>query len=738
MTDIATLKLSVDSREVDQAGKSLDKLTGQGAITEKATDRLTKTTETYGKQAKKTSGSVGTMRRSMGQLGFQVQDVAVQLQAGQNAMLILGQQGSQVASIFGPSGAIVGAFLAVGAALASAVVPGLFKTKDATKELETSMTTLEGIITKTKDGTFELTEQVKELAKANLTAANIEAQLGIGEALNIIEFAAKKAGDTLGDMISPGLLVSSDHLVESFKDAGLAIEDVGRIATAASGNFGEFNRSVMQDVLATGKGLDQVSVAYAGVATAVTNLESELGATRTQAVSLIQSLIALENTPTAENMQALQSALDAIAGNDGATLETKRLVGAMRQLGLQADDAEGSVKQLKELIESGFTSDLSEPFRKMRESLERELALFGKTTVTSKLEFDLDKGKLKDLGDTNKQILLGLSAQLDKRKEIAASEKLAAAEASRIAAEKRVATEQLNNLYSGTIQSLDRQKVLHGETGAVAKVRYELEHGALKALSETRKADILLRAQELHKIQEQSAFLAQVDRAINSSLTATEQALRSVREDMLLLNLALEETPEKAEQILAAMERLNQKEREILEGSKEVVEDASVFADQAARNIQDTLGNAINDLISRTEDWETTFIRAILNIVSQAAAADLLSSLGLPGSKGGNLSSLASAAGSLFGGFFADGGRPDPGKVSVVGERGPELFVPNGVSGQIVPTTTKQDVSVNAVTVLDANSIASAMGSREMGSTFINQVRINRSEFRSALGLGVS
>lgn len=39
---------------------------------------------------------------------------------------------------------------------------------------------------------------------------------------------------------------------------------------------------------------------------------------------------------------------------------------------------------------------------------------------------------------------------------------------------------------------------------------------------------------------------------------------------------------------------------------------------------------------------------------------------------------------SLFGGFFAEGGRPPMGKVSVVGERGPELFVPDS-AGTVVP-----------------------------------------------------
>lgn len=47
-------------------------------------------------------------------------------------------------------------------------------------------------------------------------------------------------------------------------------------------------------------------------------------------------------------------------------------------------------------------------------------------------------------------------------------------------------------------------------------------------------------------------------------------------------------------------------------------------------------------------------------------------------------SSLTGALTSIFGGAFADGGRPPLGKVSLVGERGPELFVPD-VAGKIIP-----------------------------------------------------
>lgn len=82
---------------------------------------------------------IGASRNVMGQLGFQIQDVAVQLGAGQNAMLVLGQQGSQIASIFGPSGAVVGAFIAVASAIGGALVSSLFQARKSLADLKGEM-----------------------------------------------------------------------------------------------------------------------------------------------------------------------------------------------------------------------------------------------------------------------------------------------------------------------------------------------------------------------------------------------------------------------------------------------------------------------------------------------------------------------------------------------------------------------------------------------------------------------
>lgn len=53
-----------------------------------------------------------------GQIGYQVQDLTTQLQMGTSAFVAIGQQGSQLAGAFGPGGAVIGAVIALGSAIA--------------------------------------------------------------------------------------------------------------------------------------------------------------------------------------------------------------------------------------------------------------------------------------------------------------------------------------------------------------------------------------------------------------------------------------------------------------------------------------------------------------------------------------------------------------------------------------------------------------------------------------------
>lgn len=90
--------------------------------------------------------------------------------------------------------------------------------------------------------------------------------------------------------------------------------------------------------------------------------------------------------------------------------------------------------------------------------------------------------------------------------------------------------------------------------------------------------------------------------------------------------------------------------------------DAFLKASSYAKEFGSTTGSIFQDIAG--------------DIVGQTTGSNVL----------GQLASklLGGIFGGGFGGYFADGGRPDPDKVSLVGERGPELFVPD-TAGTVVP-----------------------------------------------------
>jgi len=93
-------------------------------------------------------------------LGWQLQDVAVQSQMGTAGLTIFAQQGSQMASAFGPGGAILGAVIAVGATIASV---GAAASKTAEELFDMSKAEI-----KTADKVNELYEKGEQLTKSQI------------------------------------------------------------------------------------------------------------------------------------------------------------------------------------------------------------------------------------------------------------------------------------------------------------------------------------------------------------------------------------------------------------------------------------------------------------------------------------------------------------------------------------------------------------------------------------------
>lgn len=119
--------------------------------------------------------------------------------------------------------------------------------------------------------------------------------------------------------------------------------------------------------------------------------------------------------------------------------------------------------------------------------------------------------------------------------------------------------------------------------------------------------------------------------------------------------------------------------------------------DAAGRSLERALIRATTSGKFGFDDLKRVALGALNDIAAQAIRGDLRSLFGGGGSSSGGslLGSLASAASSLFGGSpgRATGGPVTGGSAYMVGERGPELFVPTA-AGRIQPMGGRGAVSV--------------------------------------------
>jgi hypothetical protein len=167
-----------------------------------ATQQATKEFRKQGSAAKGAHGQLRLMRGGLGQVGHQIQDVAVQLQMGQNALLIFGQQGSQIASLFGQNGALIGAVLAVGAALGTYFMPKIFSSKDALKELQKAAEDTSKVFDiDFANATIHLSSQFADLAKESRGLADATLRAKLVESLEASQLATENFADSLDSVM---------------------------------------------------------------------------------------------------------------------------------------------------------------------------------------------------------------------------------------------------------------------------------------------------------------------------------------------------------------------------------------------------------------------------------------------------------------------------------------------------------------------------------------------------------
>lgn len=127
------------------------------------------------------TASGARMRGALGQVGYQINDIAVQLQAGQNPLTVLIQQGGQIAGAWGPNAAIFATIATVAAIAGNALFGMGDKTdhaKAASDALKASQDAMQGSMTATARSADEVaaayrraTAEARALEAATLDVA---------------------------------------------------------------------------------------------------------------------------------------------------------------------------------------------------------------------------------------------------------------------------------------------------------------------------------------------------------------------------------------------------------------------------------------------------------------------------------------------------------------------------------------------------------------------------------------
>lgn len=197
-------KYTIDTSDVKKARKEVK---GLAADSEKSFDSITDDLNKVGKAADKNLKKMGNESLSAGkkvskagmelqQVGYQVGDFAVQVQGGTNVAVAFGQQFSQLAGVFGPTGALVGAGVAIGTAFVAPLLDARKAAKDVQKAVDDLIASVDRLQNKS------LSNLQEEFGKGAEAVKEIRLQvLGLEADLALLDFGkpAEDLADTFKD-----------------------------------------------------------------------------------------------------------------------------------------------------------------------------------------------------------------------------------------------------------------------------------------------------------------------------------------------------------------------------------------------------------------------------------------------------------------------------------------------------------------------------------------------------------
>lgn len=296
MADTASLITRVKTEGADVAAKQLDAMASSADRADTAVNKLTPDVNKVNTATSKAaSDGFAKFRNAAGQVGFQVQDMVVQLQSGTSAFVAIGQQGSQLAGAFGPGGAVLGAVIALASAIGGVLYKSLAEAEGSSKDLEAAQKQLKDTFQQTASGSLELTDGLIQLTQISREAAETQLALAKANADLIAQQTAKAVREDAESWetwkASTASAISQyDALVSKGADVGDTLEKLG----------GTYEGNIV--------GVNML-------AQNIAELSSKFGVNRDQALEMIAAQSAFNKEPIAENARRIADVFTDWLGN---------------------------------------------------------------------------------------------------------------------------------------------------------------------------------------------------------------------------------------------------------------------------------------------------------------------------------------------------------------------------------------------------------------------------------------
>lgn len=315
-----------------------------------------------------TQKSMRGLRGQAQNLGWQLQDVAVQAQMGTDALIIFGQQGSQLASGFGATGALVGAGIAVFSAAFGVLYKAMSNTGDEVKRFKTDIKSLSSSL-----------EDISKLTSSQLSIAYID----LSKRLNQLSEQKGEFGKKLAE-INSQLDTGSKKLI-TYTKSGEAIVNYEKLSieqktelirkykeeAASLGVVNDEYKNVLKilnDVNAAKNG-QQTSTQASNIKDLVKSIESEVSeyGKSERALSLLE---AKKGKATKADLKRINSAYDIIEAREAQEkAEEKATKTLAKELAEQQKLQQDHMNALAKYTDEGKLIKLQIQYAKERELL---------------------------------------------------------------------------------------------------------------------------------------------------------------------------------------------------------------------------------------------------------------------------------------------------------------------------------------------------------------------------------